>query len=617
MEDVNLSFSGCGFLGIYHVGVASCIKQYAPSLFQNKIMGASAGALVGCVLMCGCCLGQCTSYTLRLASKARQRALGPLHPEFDLIRHLRQGLEEILPIDAHIRCTGRLFVSVTRVSDGENVLLSNFPTREHLIQALMCSTFIPLYSGMTPPTFDGVAYVDGAFSNNLPKFTQGATITVCPFAGESDICPRDQHAAQSMLTSIVPVGTPFLLTDVNVNRLSQVLFPPHPVDLAKICQDGFRDALRFLSLSGYINKIPDIIQLQACVSSAKNMPVSKFGGNSSITSDDDSGAEIRSQRVLQRRNSLESNVYQRYRRRAGSMGSTENLSKARSPPSTLRKGSVNLPPKRSPKELNFLPPLARREFMHHLEQSEGVLYTIFHSKAYRICSVLASPLYLPGELCWRLTRNVIGYSFSCAKSLYNGTLGRVFRMFEYVYSTAVLYSPIVITSQPDGRLICSLDVVADRLNTDTAESYFRKPTHPEHKRESVEDTYSSSPNLSHLVHLHMNSSSDQPENLRRLARGPVDSEAATACLDTLIQRGSTDSIDNPMNESLPEQINKMRRSQTDSMLSVPEDQDTAKIEQLVGGRSGSNVPPVLSYYYPDPQTDRLLVWELKELDHTE
>ena len=34
---MNISFSGCGFLGLYHVGVASCIKTYAPQLYLNKV----------------------------------------------------------------------------------------------------------------------------------------------------------------------------------------------------------------------------------------------------------------------------------------------------------------------------------------------------------------------------------------------------------------------------------------------------------------------------------------------------------------------------------------------------------------------------------------------------
>lgn len=49
---MNLSFAGCGFLGIYHVGVAVCFKKYAPHLLLNRISGASAGAIAACFLLC-------------------------------------------------------------------------------------------------------------------------------------------------------------------------------------------------------------------------------------------------------------------------------------------------------------------------------------------------------------------------------------------------------------------------------------------------------------------------------------------------------------------------------------------------------------------------------------
>lgn len=57
-ENMNLSFAGCGFLGIYHVGVSVCFKKYAPHLLLDKISGASAGALAACCLLCDLPLGK-------------------------------------------------------------------------------------------------------------------------------------------------------------------------------------------------------------------------------------------------------------------------------------------------------------------------------------------------------------------------------------------------------------------------------------------------------------------------------------------------------------------------------------------------------------------------------
>ena len=43
---------------------------------------------------------------------------------------------------------------------------------------------------MLPLKFRGVHYIDGGLSDNLLVLDEN-TVTVSPFCGESDICPRD------------------------------------------------------------------------------------------------------------------------------------------------------------------------------------------------------------------------------------------------------------------------------------------------------------------------------------------------------------------------------------------------------------------------------------------
>ncbi|OWF56590.1 patatin-like phospholipase domain-containing protein 2 [Mizuhopecten yessoensis] len=247
---MNFSFAGCGFLGIYHVGVASCLKQHVPQLVDNvKFGGASAGAIVACCLMCDCCLGKCTSFTLRLASKARYHSLGPLHPSFDINRILRDALNEVLPENAHKITSGRLHISLTRVSDRKAVIISEYESKDELIQALLTSAFVPLYSGLVPPSFRGVRYVDGGLSDNIPQLNS-ETITVSPFCGESDICPRDSSAN---LMHITLSNTSFQCSGDNLYRMSRALFPPHPEILSDMCQEGFDDCLRFLQRNNLIS----------------------------------------------------------------------------------------------------------------------------------------------------------------------------------------------------------------------------------------------------------------------------------------------------------------------------------------------------------------------------
>ena len=83
-----------------------------------------------------CPVGEATTFTINLATKARARALGPLHPSFDIVYHLRHVLQTFLPDNSHEIASGRLHVSLTRVSDRKNVLVSQFDTKEDLIQVI-------------------------------------------------------------------------------------------------------------------------------------------------------------------------------------------------------------------------------------------------------------------------------------------------------------------------------------------------------------------------------------------------------------------------------------------------------------------------------------------------
>ncbi|XP_058788723.1 patatin-like phospholipase domain-containing protein 2 isoform X2 [Phymastichus coffea] len=246
---MNLSFAGCGFLGIYHVGVAVCFKKYAPHLLLDKISGASAGAIAACCLLCDLPLGEMTSNLLKLARDARKRTLGPFSPSFNVQEVLLDSLQKFLPEDAHLRVSGKLHISLTRVYDGKNVIVSQYDSRQDLLQALLASSFVPLFCGLLPPRFHGIRYMDGGFSDNLPTLDEN-TITVSPFCGESDICPRDLSA---QLFHVNLANTSIELSRQNMYRFARILFPPNPEILANMCKQGFDDALRFLNRNSLIN----------------------------------------------------------------------------------------------------------------------------------------------------------------------------------------------------------------------------------------------------------------------------------------------------------------------------------------------------------------------------
>ncbi|CAL1595116.1 unnamed protein product [Knipowitschia caucasica] len=248
----NISFAGCGFLGIYHVGVASCLQEHAPFLVQNArhIYGASAGALTATALVTGVCLGETGAGIIGVAKEARKRFLGPMHPSFNLVKIMRHMLHRTLPAEGHLWATGRLGISLTRVTDGENVLVSQFNTKEELVQAIVCSAYIPVYCGLIPPSLRGVRYVDGGISDNLPQYELKNTITVSPFCGESDICPRD---SSTNIHELRFTNTSIQFTLGNLYRVSKALFPPEPKAMKAMCKQGYKDALHFLKRNGLLH----------------------------------------------------------------------------------------------------------------------------------------------------------------------------------------------------------------------------------------------------------------------------------------------------------------------------------------------------------------------------
>lgn len=72
----SLSFSGCGFLGFYHVGATQCLSDRAPHLLRDARMffGASAGSLHCVSFVAGVPLGTSGAATTLLAGRGSPQA---------------------------------------------------------------------------------------------------------------------------------------------------------------------------------------------------------------------------------------------------------------------------------------------------------------------------------------------------------------------------------------------------------------------------------------------------------------------------------------------------------------------------------------------------------------
>jgi len=113
--------AGCGFLGVYHIGVSACLKKFAE---QDR--SSSAGAMCAVALVCDIPLEDITRKVLMLASQSRKLILGPFNPSFNIHQITKDTLEELLPENVAQRVSGKLFISMTKASNKSNIIIWEF-----------------------------------------------------------------------------------------------------------------------------------------------------------------------------------------------------------------------------------------------------------------------------------------------------------------------------------------------------------------------------------------------------------------------------------------------------------------------------------------------------------
>lgn len=68
-------------------------------------------------------------------AEVKKSFLGPLSPSCKMVQMMRQFLYRVLPEDSYKAATGKLHVSLTRFTDGESVVVSEYTSKEELIEA--------------------------------------------------------------------------------------------------------------------------------------------------------------------------------------------------------------------------------------------------------------------------------------------------------------------------------------------------------------------------------------------------------------------------------------------------------------------------------------------------
>lgn len=147
---LRFSFSGAGFLGVWHLGVGDVLRRAGVISHEHdnvQIAGASAGAIVGAILITGTPISQARIILDELVTRTREiGALGVLTPGYSLVDSVREAMAMHLPHDAHQMASGRLHVALTSLGGdnyGRTYHRSSFGSRDELIDSVAASSDIP------------------------------------------------------------------------------------------------------------------------------------------------------------------------------------------------------------------------------------------------------------------------------------------------------------------------------------------------------------------------------------------------------------------------------------------------------------------------------------------
>ncbi|KAJ1068551.1 hypothetical protein K5549_005247 [Capra hircus] len=241
----SISFSGSGFLSFYQAGAVDALRDLAPRMLEtaHRFAGTSAGAVVAALAICGIEMDEYLRVLNVGVAEVKKSFLGPLSPSCKMVQMMRQFLYRVLPEDSYKVTTGKLHVALTRFTDGESVVVSEYTSKEELIEALYCSCFVPVYCGLIPPTYRGVRYIDGGFTGMQPCSFWTDSITISTFSGQQDICPRDCPA---IFHDFRLFNCSFQFSLENIARMTHALFPPDLMILHNYYYRGYEDAVLYL-----------------------------------------------------------------------------------------------------------------------------------------------------------------------------------------------------------------------------------------------------------------------------------------------------------------------------------------------------------------------------------
>lgn len=179
----------------WEIGVLKYVAENF-NMRQIEMIGVSAGALCSVLIACGVNPDRAVREAFRLSVENdiwnRPGGLAGIWGAL-----IRQWLDELLPSDADLRCSGCVSIIATEVPTLRLRCLNNFKSREDLINACMASVHIPFFLDGNPSySYRGKQYVDGS----LWDFISGSNSNLLTRDGEA--CIVDYVRANKFCISV-------------------------------------------------------------------------------------------------------------------------------------------------------------------------------------------------------------------------------------------------------------------------------------------------------------------------------------------------------------------------------------------------------------------------------
>ncbi|GLD92899.1 hypothetical protein PINS_up001478 [Pythium insidiosum] len=229
IEPRNFSFSGCGFLIPYHLGVAHALQDMGylhPS--RSRVAGASGGAIAALAIAANADLPLVVEDTKAVAAFGRSKgSWGKLELR---LRELFDARFRDVDMDA---LANRLTVATQKVwPTRELVLTDAFESPQDLCDAVIASSFIPFYlSRQAMTTFRGEFHIDGGFVKLVPEVPEH--VRVCAF--HADMLRRPDYEISPSMDATFPFS---------IWELARfALFPPEADVLDHLFQRGRKAAV--------------------------------------------------------------------------------------------------------------------------------------------------------------------------------------------------------------------------------------------------------------------------------------------------------------------------------------------------------------------------------------